>query len=63
MRSAGKNMPLRGLVLLFALMLVLLAVDAAEFGGQYRRAAWREAIRQGQILQHKAARYVDLGYS
>ena len=56
-------MPLRGLVLLFALMLVLLAVDAAEFGGKYRRAAWREAIRQGQILQYKAARYVDLGYS
>jgi hypothetical protein len=56
-------MPLRGLLLLSVLMIVALAIDAAEFGGQYRRAVWREAIRQGHTLQYKAARSVDLGYS
>jgi hypothetical protein len=56
-------MPLRGLVLLVVLMLVLLAVDAAEFGGRYRRVVWHEAIRQGYVIQYKAVRYVDMGWS
>jgi hypothetical protein len=53
-------MPRPGLLLLSVLMVVALAIDAAEFGGQYRRAVWRETSRQYQMLQHKAARYVDL---
>ena len=56
-------MPLRAVLLLSIIMIGALAVDAAEFGGHYRKVVWREAGRQGQTLQHRAARLVDLGYS
>ena len=56
-------MPLRAVLLLSIIMVGALAVDAAEFGGHYRKVVWREAGRQGQTLQHRAARLVDLGYS
>jgi hypothetical protein len=47
------------LLLLSVLLLTALAIDAAEFGGQYRRAVWREASRQVQMLQYKVAYYLD----
>jgi hypothetical protein len=52
-------MPRPGLLLPSVLMVVALAIDAAEFGGQYRRAVWREASRQVQMLQYKVAYYLD----
>jgi hypothetical protein len=57
-----KNMAMRSLALLFALILVFLAVDIVEFGGSYRRAVWREVIRQYDTLQYRATRSVDMNY-
>jgi hypothetical protein len=39
---------MRGLLILSALLAVALAIDAAEFDGQYRRAVWREVNYEGQ---------------
>ena len=55
-------MALRGLMLLFVLLLVFLAIDAARFDGQYRRDVWRQASREYQMLQYKAVRSVDISY-
>jgi hypothetical protein len=55
-------MALRSLALLSVLVLTLLAIDAAEFGGQYRRDVWRQASREYQMLQYKAVRSVDISY-
>jgi hypothetical protein len=52
----------RLVLLLSALMVLALAVDASAFGGQYRRGVWREAGRQYQRLQYNAARYSDRAY-
>ena len=52
-------MPRPGLLLLSVLMVVALAIDAVEFGGQHRRAVWREASRQVQMLQYEVAYYLD----
>jgi hypothetical protein len=49
---------MRSLIFLIAVAVVLLAFDAAEFGGQYRKAVWHEANSQYRMLQYKAEHYV-----
>jgi hypothetical protein len=53
---------MRALLLLSALLVVALAIDISAFGGHFRRAVWREAIRQYQTPQYKATRSVDMTY-
>ena len=49
---------MRSLFLLTAVTGVLLAFDAAEFSGQYRKAVWHEAGYQFRMLQYQAERYL-----
>jgi hypothetical protein len=47
---------MRSLFLLTVVAVVLLAIDAAEFSGQYRKAVWHEADYQFRMLQYKVER-------
>jgi hypothetical protein len=49
---------MRSLFLLTMVTVVLLAIDAAQFSGQYRRAVWLEAGYQFRMLQYQAERYL-----
>jgi hypothetical protein len=49
---------MRSLFLLTVVTVVLLAFDAAEFSGQYRKAVWLEAGYQFRMLQYQAERYL-----
>jgi hypothetical protein len=50
---------MRGLFFLSAVAIVLLAFDASEFDGYYRRAVWIEACNQVGMLRYTVARYVS----
>jgi len=50
---------MRSLFLLTAVAVVLLAIDAAEFNGHYRKAVWHQVSFQGRILQYKMERSLD----
>jgi hypothetical protein len=50
---------MRSLFLLTAAVIVLLAIDAAEFSGQYRKAVWHEMSYLGRTLQYKVDRALD----
>lgn len=56
--SAGSNMP-RPSLLLLSLIIVALAIDHFAFDDQYRTAVWRDAVRQVQMLEYKATRYLE----
>jgi len=50
---------MRSLSFLIAAAIVLLAVDAAEFNGQYRKAVWHEMGYLGRMVQYKTQRALD----
>jgi hypothetical protein len=50
---------MRSLFLLTAVAVVLLAIDAAEFNGHYRKATWVELGYQGRLLQYRVERSLD----
>ena len=54
---------MRNLLILSALIAVALAVDAQEFSGQYRRAAWLEVNYQAQKFTHKVGQFFELSPS
>jgi hypothetical protein len=54
---------MRGLLILSVLLAVALAVDTEEFGGQYRRAVWREVNYEGQQFASKVGHFFELGPS
>ena len=51
---------MRSLFFLTMAMVMLLAIDAVEFNGHYRKAVWHELNQQSRMLQYKAERSVDV---
>ena len=51
---------MRSLFFLTMAMVMLLAIDAIEFNGHYRKAVWHELSRQSQTLQYGAERSVNI---
>jgi hypothetical protein len=49
---------MRTLFLLTVVTVLLLAVDAAEFDGHYRKAVWVGAGFQLRMLQYRVERYL-----
>jgi hypothetical protein len=50
---------MRIVLLLTMTIIALLAIDAAEFHGHYRKVVWIEMDHQERTLQHKAQRAVE----
>jgi hypothetical protein len=50
---------MRSLLLLFALIVVALAIDASEFGGRYRRTLLVEANFRTQQFVYKVNGYFE----
>jgi hypothetical protein len=51
---------MRSLFLLTVAAVVLLAIDAAEFNGHYRKAVLHQLNYQGRMLQYKAEHSVTV---